>query len=361
MFPIPDTILDSLPDPIILLDGNRKVVATNRSAQDLFGSDLEGLNLARALRHPAALEAVDAVIAGVSQREVEVTLPVPVQRDFSVQVVGFPEGDVHGTAPGQPPVRAVAVLHDLTLARRTEQMQADFVANVSHELRSPLSALVGIIETLRGPAADDTEARAHFLEIMQREADRMGRMINDLLSLSRVEVNEHVPPTGQVDIGEILGNVAELLAVPATEQGMEIEVICAEGLPAVVGDPDELTQVFQNLVDNAIKYTDTQEPIRIEAVRVDRVPDTGCDGIAVSVADRGVGIAKDDLPRLTERFYRIDKARSRGMGGTGLGLAIVKHIVKRHRGRLQIASELGAGTTVSVLLPACHKSVTDPS
>lgn len=351
MFPIPGIILDILPDPVILLDGVRRVVAANRAAADLLGEGLVGFNLARALRHPGALDAADAVLEGEDWREVEVSLPVPVQRDFLVRVVALP--------PEERQVRAVLVLRDTTLARRAERMRADFVANVSHELRSPLSALVGIIETLRGPAAEDVEARMRFLEIMNREAGRMARLIDDLLSLSRVETNEHVLPRGQADVSLLLGQVAELLAGRAEARGMAVRLDIAPGLPKVMGAQDELTQVFQNLIDNSIKYGREETTIQVSAFLVERLPNADCPGVAVTVADQGDGIPKDDLPRLTERFYRVDKGRSRGAGGTGLGLAIVKHIVNRHRGRLHISSEVGEGTTVTVILPVCHKSVTE--
>lgn len=352
MFPIPGTILDSLPDPVMLLDQARRVVAANRAAEDLLGESLIGHNLARALRHPDALAAADAVIAGEAQREVDVTLPVPVQRDFSVHVVSLAQGGDEVSIQSVPSAaRAVIVLHDMTLARRAEQMRADFVANVSHELRSPLSALVGIIETLRGPAADDAEARSHFLEIMERESGRMARLIDDLLSLSRVEVNEHVPPRDQVDMASVLGHVAEFLEPRAAKKGVTLCLECPPGLPAVTGDADELAQVFQNLIDNAVKYGREGTPVHITAFDVERVPHAGFPGVGVTVEDQGEGIPKQDLPRLTERFYRVDKGRSRDVGGTGLGLAIVKHIVNRHRGRLYISSEEGAGTTVTVILP----------
>ncbi|MEO5337128.1 MAG: ATP-binding protein [Magnetospirillum sp. WYHS-4] len=355
MFPIPDAVLDSLPDPVILLDGDRRVLAANRAADELLGGGLVGFNLARALRHPAALDAVDAVLEGEDdRREVEVSLPVPVQRDYRVQVVAVPVQS--GGA-----VRAVLVLNDTTLARRAEQMRADFVANVSHELRSPLSALIGIIETLRGPAADDAEARDRFLAIMARESGRMARLIDDLLSLSRVEVNEHILPRAKAPVDRLLRQVAELVAERAKGRGMTIRLDLPPDLPAVMGAADELTQVFQNLIDNSLKYAREGSTVQVSAFTVERLPSIDCPGVAVTVADQGEGIARDDLPRLTERFYRVDKARSRGAGGTGLGLAIVKHIVNRHRGRLMISSEVGEGTTVTVLLPVCHKSVTEQS
>jgi two-component system phosphate regulon sensor histidine kinase PhoR len=359
MFPIPETILDSLPDPILLLDSRRRVVAANRAAEDLLGTGLEGFDLARALRHPMALDAVDAVLEGnEAGREAEVHLPVPVPRAYSIRVVGLPAEMAGRDGRG---IRAMLVMHDVTLARRAEQMRADFVANVSHELRTPLSALIGFIETLQGPAADDPGGRIHFLGIMQREAARMARLIDDLLSLSRVEVNEHVLPRGKADLGGIVAQVAELLQVKAERRGMTIRLDIPADLPPVMGAADELTQVFQNLIDNSIKYAREDTPIQVSAFAMERLPPSDRPGVAVTVADQSDGIPKDDLPRVTERFYRVDKARSRAVGGTGLGLAIVKHIVNRHRGRMMISSETNEGTTVTVMLPVCHKSVTDKS
>jgi two-component system phosphate regulon sensor histidine kinase PhoR len=248
-----------------------------------------------------------------------------------------------------------AALRDIAAARRSDRMRADFVANASHELRTPLASLLGFVETLRGPARDDEAARDRFLAIMHEQATRMARLIDDLLSLSRIEMNEHVPPTGRVELGEALRRVAETLQQKAAARGMRIEVAVPAGLPPAIGDADELAQLFQNLVDNAIKYGRPETPVRVAARRADR-PLPGAEAaVAVSVADEGEGIAREHLPRLTERFYRVDTARSRAAGGTGLGLAIVKHIVGRHRGALEIASERGRGSTFTVRLPAAGR------
>jgi two-component system phosphate regulon sensor histidine kinase PhoR len=252
--------------------------------------------------------------------------------------------------PGGP--RVILVLHDETRAKKAEQSRADFVANASHELRSPLSALIGFIETLRGPASDDAEARERFLGIMHDEALRMARLVEDLMSLSRVEINEHVRPRGQADLRRILTRVADALLVRAEGRDMAFDIQCPDDLPMVAGDPDQLTQVFHNLMDNAIKYGRAGTPIGIAARPVDRVPGGDGRGVSVSVSDQGEGVSAIHIPRLTERFYRIDEGRSRRLGGTGLGLAIVKHIVSRHRGQITIKSREGAGTTVTVVLPA---------
>jgi two-component system phosphate regulon sensor histidine kinase PhoR len=247
-------------------------------------------------------------------------------------------------------------LHDLTASKRSERLRADFVANASHELRTPLASLIGFIETLRGPAREDTAAREHFLTIMAEQSQRMARLVDDLLSLSRIEMNEHRPPTERLNLSGVLRTVADLLEQRAAARDMRIVLDLPADLPEVLGDSDELAQVFQNLFDNAIKYGRPGTPIEVSAGPSPRLlsgtrPGERPGAIAVAVRDHGDGIAREHLPRLTERFYRVDAARSRELGGTGLGLAIVKHIVNHHRGALDIDSELGEGSVFTVHLP----------
>ena len=224
-------------------------------------------------------------------------------------------------------------------------MRADFVANASHELRTPLASLLGFIETLSGPARSDEAARTRFLRVMREQALRMRRLIEDLLSLSRIELDEHQAPRGRVEADEVLRKVAEALDLAAREKGMRIRLTLDPPLPAVTGDRDEIFQLFQNLIDNAVKYGAENTEIEVTA-RSDTA------ALAIAITDRGAGIPRQHLPRLTERFYRVDNARSRELGGTGLGLAIVKHIVARHRGTLMIDSTEGKGSTFTVRLPA---------
>ncbi len=343
--PAAAALIEGFPDPVVLIQGNRRVLAANRAARDIMQINMIGRDLAQTVRHPAVLEAVDAVLAGSPHHTADVSLAAPVPRDFTLVVSRLDSRESLGD------IAVMLALHDITAAIRAEQMRADFVANVSHELRSPLAALVGLIETLRSTARDDPEARDRFLEIMHGESLRMSRLIDDLLSLSRVEINEHIQPRGGVELKGLLVNIAELLAVRAEARGMTIETDVPDGLSPVAGERDELFQVFQNLIDNAIKYAAQGTVIRVLARPVERMSETGGPGVSVAVMDRGEGIAPDHLPRLTERFYRVDKGRSRSLGGTGLGLAIVKHIVNRHRGRVSIDSRLGEGSTFSVLLP----------
>ncbi len=347
---IPQEVLDSVPAAVLVIDGKRRILCANRAALDLFANAAVGRDLALSMRHPDVLDGIDAVLEGAAEKHGEISLPVPVSRTLSFRIERLRGAPLEDTSV------ATVVLNDVTAAQKTEEMRADFVANVSHELRSPLTALLGFIETLRGPASDDTEARVRFLDIMHREAQRMARLIEDLLSLSRVEINEHVPPRHPVSVTAVLQNVIEVLEPQAADQGIDLRLEAAEPLPDAVGDADQLVQVFRNLIENAFKYGGSDKPVRIVAEKIDRIPETGTHGLAVHVIDQGPGIAKEVIPRLTERFFRIDKARSNipeaGIGSTGLGLAIVKHIISRHRGHLTVESQVGKGSTFSVFLPA---------
>jgi two-component system phosphate regulon sensor histidine kinase PhoR len=229
-------------------------------------------------------------------------------------------------------------------------MRVDFVANASHELRTPLATLSGFIETLQGPAAEDEPARRRFLDIMAREAARMSRLIDDLLSLSRIELDKHVRPVMRLDLGAVIADVGKTLAMRLESDQRQLIIDEPAPLPPVIGDRDQLLQVLHNLVSNALKYGRSGTPITVRAV-AEPAPPGGQPMVRLTVCDQGEGIAAEHLPRLTERFYRVDSVRSRTMGGTGLGLAIVKHIVERHRGVLEITSVLGEGSRISFTLP----------
>jgi two-component system, OmpR family, phosphate regulon sensor histidine kinase PhoR len=371
-----ESVVEALHDPLILLDSGRRVLRANQAARGLFGERMLDRDLAVTLRNPVALEAVDAVLTGAASRTVEFMLPVPVERALEARVKPFnrPVPSVNGVETIERGV--LLTLHDVTLLKRSEQMRADFVANASHELRTPLSTLVGFIETIRGPARDDDEARDRFLAIMHDQAGRMTRLVSDLLSLSRIEMDEHTPPTTQADVAELVRRVAAALELKAAGRRMRIRIEGEGELPPVLGDEDQLAQVFQNLIDNALKYGREQTDVTVRlavhepgpvAIPVSGTPAPGLAmaalpvlpgrrrpvrSVTIAVTDRGEGIPRTHLPRLTERFYRVDPARSRAMGGTGLGLAIVKHIVNRHRGRLTIDSEVGKGSTFTVFLPS---------
>jgi len=338
-------ILDALPDPVLLLDGRRRVLAANRAADELLGDGLHGRDICLGLRQPDAQDALKKVVSGGGSRaEADVVFEAPVRRSYQLQIMGVPRREALS-------VRAVVSLHEVTALKNAETMRADFVANVSHELRSPLSALSGFIETLQTSAQDDPEAQERFLTIMDGEAARMARLIDDLLSLSRIEVNEHIRPTARVSLAGIIADVLDSLQFRVEKKGMAIITDLPRDIPSVPGDEDELREVFQNLIDNAVKYGSPQSTVSIGARALEECVETGTPGVEIVVTDQGDGIAVEHIPRLTERFYRIDKGRSRSMGGTGLGLAIVKHIVNRHRGRLIVTSELGKGSVFRVQLP----------
>ncbi|MDR3539190.1 MAG: ATP-binding protein [Acetobacteraceae bacterium] len=335
-----EAILERLPDPLIVLAPDRAVRRANSAARAAFGADM-----AAVLRHPGLRAAIDRAFSVGAAQTAEMTLPVPMSRELHATVV-----------PMDPPLadggRAIVVLSDRTRERAVERMRADLIANASHELRTPLASLIGFIDTLLGPAADDLPAQQRFLGIMAEQAARMNRLIDDLLSLSRVELTEHQAPPDQLDLGTLLPRLAAGFEPRLAERSLTLDMQIAERLPPVAGDADQMAQVMQNLLDNAVKYGREGGVVRLTAHVApagNRWPNRP--GVLISVADQGAGIAREHIPRLTERFYRVDKGRSRAVGGTGLGLAIVKHIVNRHRGQLLIESELEVGTTVSVWLP----------
>ena len=338
---------EALPDPILLLNASGQILSSNAPARRLFGSLREGNHISSAIRTP---EFLDAVLAAPDRgRAVTVTYAerVPVGRRMEATVApieGAPDG---GTI--------LVLLRDLTEVERINQMRADFIANASHELRTPLASLRGFIETLQSTAKADTGARERFLPIMAEQASRMTRLIDALLSLSRVEMNAHVAPRDLVDLNEVIRHARETLEPLARESGVTLEVGQFPDKALVRGDRDELVQVIQNLVQNAMKYGPHGGLVRIEAKHF---PSLGRQGgrFAVAVIDKGPGIAPEHLPRLTERFYRVDVASSREKGGTGLGLAIVKHILNRHRGELAIASKPGEGSTFTVMLNEARAS-----
>jgi two-component system phosphate regulon sensor histidine kinase PhoR len=329
--------LDSLPDPLLLIDSAHRVVGANLAAQALLERDPEGADLASVLRVPAVLDAAEQALAGIPVEDVEFSRPSGGDGVFAARFKRLSE-------PGPGGARLVLSLHDMTAARRADRMRAEFVANASHELRTPLASLQGFIETLAGPAKDDAAAREQFLPIMLQTATRMARLIDDLLSLSRIEFDEHTQPKEAVDLAAVVLAVVDGLVPQAAARSMSLDLNAPAGLPPVRGQADQLAQVLQNLLDNAIKYGRDGTAVAITLAALDGK-------VAVSVHDQGAGIAREHLPRLTERFFRCDAARSRELGGTGLGLAIVKHIVNRHRGQLLIDSQLGRGSTFTVHLP----------
>jgi two-component system phosphate regulon sensor histidine kinase PhoR len=336
--PPPDRIhIDSLNDAVLVTRGSW-VAAANAAARALLGERVVGSDLRLTVRHPLLLDAVEEVIAGNLVADCEISGLGSANRNFRLRVVGDGEG------------RCLVLLDDVTQAKVTERMRVDFVANASHELRTPLATLTGFIETLQGPAAEDEPARQRFLAIMAQEADRMRRLIDDLMSLSRIELDKFIRPTQSLDLKGVAAEVGRTLAIRLEADRRQLIIDEQAELQRVIADRDQVLQVLHNLVSNALKYGRTGTPIRV-GVAVDAGAPGREPGVRISVADEGDGIAPEHLPRLTERFYRVDSQRSRTLGGTGLGLAIVKHIVERHRGRLEIDSRVGEGTRVSITLP----------
>jgi two-component system phosphate regulon sensor histidine kinase PhoR len=349
-----EAVIAAAPDPVILIDRERRIVRANPASTAFIGAVAEPRDLAAALRNPALLAAADAVLRGNPVQSVQFAVSVPVPRQLEARFARIPRSE----AAALDGAAAILTLHDVTALRRAEQMRADFIANAGHELKTPLATLIGFIETLLGPAKDDAEARQRFLSIMREEASRMARLVDDLRSLTRIEQREHMPPTGRVALAPLIQHVAAALELRAGERGIRISVDLSAGLPEVQGERDELAQLFQNLLDNAIKYARPQSEIAVTG-------EAGMAGpgslVRVAVTDQGEGIPSEHLPRLTERFYRVDTGRSRELGGTGLGLAIVKHIVNRHRGRLEVSSRLGVGSTFTIWLPAAPLDATSGS
>ncbi|MBX3505342.1 MAG: PAS domain-containing protein [Parvibaculum sp.] len=335
-------LLNKLPDPLIVLDPSGRVAFANGAAEAQVGKAAAGRHVATVLRSAPLIAAIESVTRDGTVREIEYAVPVPVQRNYTAYVAPF-DGGKEGA-----PRLVLVLLRDVTEARRVEAMRADFVAFASHELKTPLASLSGFIDTLRGHAKDDPEAREKFLAIMADQAGRMRRLIEDLLSLSRIELREHVRPSEAVDMLGVVNDVTDGLGPAAEQYGVDIGINAPAALPKVLGDREELAQVVQNLADNALRYGRSGKRVEI---LLDRAEKGGRPYVRLTVRDYGPGIPKEHLPRLTERFYRVDAAASRARGGTGLGLAIVKHIVNRHQGVLQIESELEKGSSFSVLLP----------
>jgi two-component system phosphate regulon sensor histidine kinase PhoR len=326
-------LLERLPDPLLRLDRAGAVTWRNASAVSAFGAETAAL-----LRHPELRAALAQAAASGAPVRRSLSLAAPVPRDLDATVI-----------PVGGPVYVLVT--DRTRERSIEKMRADFVANSSHELRTPLASLIGFIETLRGPAADDPAAQQRFLGIMDEQAQRMQRVIADLLSLSRIEMSEHQPPETLLHLTPLLERIVAGLEPMLAASQARIEAAIPPDLPQIPADADQLTQVFTNLLDNAIKYGRRGGLVKLTVRRAGGDTRFEPHGVLVAVEDDGPGIPRQHIPRLTERFYRVDKGRSRAVGGTGLGLAIVKHVVNRHRGRLVIDSAEGQGTVFTVWLP----------
>ncbi|SDC06866.1 sensor histidine kinase [Ruegeria marina] len=339
-------LVAAVPLPALLVDQSERILTANAEAQTLFGGQTTGRHFATILRQPQVIEAIEKSLrdkAGATSRYLGSDGAQDTSFDVSCRYVRG-VGAVQGGA-------VLVSFIDVTPVEQAGQMRRDFVGNVSHELRTPLTAIMGFIETLRGPARDDAQARERFLVIMEQEASRMNRLVGDLLSLNRVESEERVRPREQVDLSAQISSTLNSLGPLAAEAGVELISEGPDHPVSLTGDTDQIRQVLTNLIENAIKYGGSGGEVRISLSEVDRDPAVRGPAVRLRVTDRGPGIDPIHLPRLTERFYRADSHRSRQKGGTGLGLAIVKHIVNRHRGRLRVESELGKGSTFTVILP----------
>ena len=333
-------LVGGVPMPLIVIGPDLLVAEANTAAQALFvvsGEGLVGRHHGLLIRAPEVLGAIERALRQGQGSVVRlVTAQASHDQVYEVTVTPLHEG-------------VLLAFADLTEAEQMDRMRRDFVANVSHELRTPLTAISGFIETLRAAAKDDPDARERFLAIMAAEAERMNRLVRDLLHLSRVEAEERIRPETRVDLAAVARSVADSLQPLARGSDVQLALIGAQDEALVRADADQMVQVLTNLTENAIKYgspAGTTVTLALSRESGPRGP-----VLRVDVVDQGAGIDARHIPRLTERFYRVDSHRSRAMGGTGLGLAIVKHIVQRHRGRLVIESEIGNGSKFSILLP----------
>ena len=338
--------VSAVPMPALVVDRSERIIAANADGRMLLGQRIEGRHYATILRQPQVIEAIEQSLR--TKRPARTRhLSNDGAQDTTFQVeCRYLKGV--GAASGGA---VLMVFQDVTHLEQASQMRRDFVANVSHELRTPLTALMGFIETLRGPARDDTNARERFLQIMTDEANRMNRLVGDLLSLNRVESEERVRPKEQLELTGLLQSTLNSLR-PLAEGGSVVMTLNAPPEPVMLpGDSDQLRQVFTNLIENAMKYGGSGESVTVNILPSERDAALRGPAVRVQIIDKGPGIDAVHLPRLTERFYRADSHRSRQLGGTGLGLAIVKHIINRHRGRLRVESDLGKGSVFTVILP----------
>jgi two-component system phosphate regulon sensor histidine kinase PhoR len=334
----------------MMLGRDLRILRANKAAEALFGKNIQNTTFNTVVNDPALEELIVAVMGNKQCEDMEISITNHnIKHDFQISIERFPLFSIGGIA-------VVIIMHDVTAAKKTRQMLKDFVANASHEIRTPLTSISGFIENLR-EMEEDKETRKKFLDIMFQQSERMGILVNDLLSLSKVEMNESTLPTEKIDILPLIESTVGRLEHLAASKQMNIVYNCDDKLPEILGDTNEISQVFTNLISNSIKYGYENTPIIVTALLLsDNHPlRTAHKVIAVSVADKGEGIPAEHLSRITERFYRVDKVRSHNIGGTGLGLSIVKHITNRHRGMLNIESSEGVGSIFTVYFPVCEQ------
>jgi two-component system phosphate regulon sensor histidine kinase PhoR len=340
-----EAFVEALGEPALVLDQRGAVLHRNGAAVRQYANLTEGRVLTLVMRNPELVAAIEACLRTAEARSIELHETVPAETWDRVTV--SPLRRAGADWPLDEQRQLLVTFQGLTELKRVDAMRSDFIANASHELRTPLASLAGFIDTLLGPAAKDAAAREKFLGIMRGQADRMSRLIDDLLSLSRIEMHQHVRPTGSVDLSGLLREVREGLQTQAKAAEITVVLDVPAAPVTVTGDRSQLYEVFENLIDNAIKYGATGKSVEVTLIESDRPGYR----YQVSVVDHGPGVEAEHVPRMTERFYRIDAEASRKKKGTGLGLAIVKHIVQRHRGQMSIRSKPGEGLRVDVLLP----------
>lgn len=331
-----EAVLGALDLPVVVIDGDANMITQNKAAEKAFGLLSPGLHISTRWRSPGILDMIRETIETGEPNQIEHSERLPSERVYIVRST-----QVENLANARPRLFLLS-FRDVSELRRLDRMRSDFVANASHELRTPLASLRGFIETLQGPARGDPKAQERFLAIMLDQATRMSRLVDDLLSLSRLELKAHIAPDQKVDLVPVLGHVRDSLAPLAADLGVDIRLHLPEGKVEVLGDRDELVQVFENLIENGCKYGQEGKVVDVYLRHGEGIP------VEVSVVDYGPGIPVEHVPRLTERFYRVSVADSRSKKGTGLGLAIVKHILTRHRARLIVRSEMGKGTDFTV-------------
>lgn len=336
-------LIEALPDPVLLLNENYRLLSANHQARINFEINRLGQDISAIIRNPDLLEAVARVARTRDTERIHLLTRVPLERQYTVNIRALTRSRSSDPA-------FLIHFRDLSEQERLNRMRADFIANASHELRTPLASLLGFIDTLQGPAKDDPAAREKFLNVMATQGKRMSRLIEDLLSLSRVEMNVHQHPSDELDIAALISHTIDILTPLAKEQGMRLEWQAPQDPVNTIGNRDELSQVLQNLIHNAIKYGREGGYVRV-SIGEDRTAGTLRPRFAIHIEDNGIGIDQHHIPRLTERFYRVDAEQSRQKGGTGLGLAIAKHILTHHRGELKIRSTLGKGSTFTIFLP----------
>ena len=332
-----------LSDPFIILDEKANIIFANDLAKNEFSELTIGNPISFYLRNPDLIVALEKLMRSGQAQNIEMHQSVPNEKYFEISIAFFKDRK----NPSSSPVKIMLILHDVSKQRRSDSMRSDFIANASHELRTPLTSLIGFIETLQGSGANDKAVREKFLKIMENQAERMSKLIDDLLSLSRIEQSQHVKPSEQVDVNRIISDVLETLQNQAKAAGLKI-ILDIKTQPAIItGDEDELFEAFENLIDNAIKYGEGAEHIEVKLAQINDNPDFD---YRLNIIDFGQGIGAKHLPRLTERFYRVNAQNSKKKKGTGLGLSIVKHILNRHGATMNISSKKGKGTNVEVLL-----------